>query len=131
MLPFLPNIHVVSFVPDGGEAIAYLGGIGPYRDRQKFPFPDLLLLDLRMPVCDGLQVLAFLKGQPLRPRVVLWSNSLAHLDETRALRLGADLVCQKPHGLQEFAETLTRIESQMFLEYPEPAPEQKTISRQR
>jgi hypothetical protein len=47
------------------------------------------------------------------------------------LRLGADLVCQKPHGLQEFAETLARIEGQMFLEYPEPAPEQKTISRQR
>ena len=129
MLPFLPNIQVVGFVPDGAEAIAYLSGIGRFSDRWKFPYPDLLLLDLQMPVCDGLQVLAFLKGQPVRPWVVLWSNSLAHLDETWALGLGADLVCQKPHGLQEFSETLSRIENQVFLLYHEPAQRLKTIGR--
>ena len=50
-------------VRDGDEAISYLSGIGKYADREEFPFPDLLLLDLKMPGVDGLGVLRWVRQQ--------------------------------------------------------------------
>jgi CheY-like chemotaxis protein len=108
------SIQLVGFVHDGMEAIAYLCGGDRFQDREIFPFPDLVLLDFRMPRCDGMQVLAFLKRQPLRPRVILWSNTVDQLDVPLALRLGADLVCQKPAHLLELMQIINRLESMVF-----------------
>ena len=47
----------LQVVPNGEEAIGYLAGTGKYADRQAYPFPSLFLLDLKMPVMDGLAVL--------------------------------------------------------------------------
>src|SRR5580765_6435282 len=61
-------------VQDGEEAVAYLNGEGQYSDREKFPFPRLILLDLKMPKMDGFAFLAWLRKQPaigLLPVVVL------------------------------------------------------------
>src|SRR5437868_5650076 len=44
---------VMYTVDDGAEAISYLSGMGQYADRGRFPFPDLLLLDLKMPRLGG------------------------------------------------------------------------------
>ena len=51
-------------VESGGAAIDYLAGQGQYADRQKYPFPDLLLLDLKMDDMDGHAVLAWLRETP-------------------------------------------------------------------
>jgi len=48
----------------GHEAIAYLEGSGRFSDRDKFCFPDLLLLDLKMPGMDGFQVLDWIRANP-------------------------------------------------------------------
>src|SRR5688572_15182633 len=53
----------VRLVSDGEEAIAYLAGKGPFGDRQAFPFPCLVLLDLKLPKRSGLEVLRWLRGQ--------------------------------------------------------------------
>ena len=53
----MPN--PVQTVRDGGEAIAYLAGRGIYADRDQYPFPTLMLLDLKMPCKDGFDVLAW------------------------------------------------------------------------
>jgi CheY-like chemotaxis protein len=108
------SIQLVGFVHDGMEAIAYLCGADQFRDREIFPFPDLVLLDFRMPRCDGMQVLAYLKRQPSRPRVILWSNTVDQLDVPLALRLGADLVCQKPAHMLELMQIINRLESMVF-----------------
>ena len=50
----------LQVVPNGEEAISYLAGAGKYADRQAHPFPSLFLLDLEMPVKDGLSVLRWL-----------------------------------------------------------------------
>src|SRR5687768_9910789 len=57
----VPNpIQVVS---DGSEAVAYLSGQGRFADRQRYPMPLLLLLDLRMPKSTGYDVLNWLAKQ--------------------------------------------------------------------
>src|SRR6185295_4086868 len=54
----------LQVVRDGEEAIAYLSGQGPFSDRNRFPLPILLLLDLKMPKIPGFQVLEWLRRQP-------------------------------------------------------------------
>src|SRR3989442_4741772 len=54
----------LQVVRDGEEAIAYLSGEGAFDDRDRFPSPILLLLDLKMPKVDGFQVLEWLRSQP-------------------------------------------------------------------
>jgi len=51
-------------VRDGRQALRYLEGTGAYSDRQRFPYPDLLILDLKMPVLDGIDLLAALRQSP-------------------------------------------------------------------
>src|SRR6266404_160025 len=71
--------HRVFDVVDGTMVISYLGGEPPFDNRLDYPFPDLLLLDLKMPKMNGFDVLAWLKGRPdmgSLPVVVLSSSSV-------------------------------------------------------
>src|SRR6266478_8297415 len=74
----MERIRLVGQVADGEETIAYLKGDGQYADRQKFPFPDLLLLDLKMPVLDGFDVLRWLRASPYKalPAIAHSTSSL-------------------------------------------------------
>src|SRR5882762_2599317 len=67
-------IHVVR---DGEEVIAYLKGEWAYADRNKYPLPDLMLLDLKMPRKDGFEVLQWIRQQSdLRTlRVIVLTSS--------------------------------------------------------
>jgi CheY-like chemotaxis protein len=69
-------LNKVFLVADGDEAIAYLKGEGEFSDRQKFPFPGILLLDLKMPRVDGFRVLSWLNFQATgeKPLVVVLSG---------------------------------------------------------
>ena len=108
------SIKVIGFVHDGVEAIYYLRGVEQFKNREIFPYPDLLLLDFSMPWCNGMQVLRFLQKQPRRPRVILWSNTLDCVSVPLALRLGADLVCRKPTNKRELIEIIDRLEATVF-----------------
>ena len=54
----------LQVVGDGDKAVAYLGGQGPYTDRERHPLPVLVLLDLKLPRRSGLEVLTWLRQQP-------------------------------------------------------------------
>lgn len=108
------SVKVIGFVHDGIEAIHYLRGVEQFRNRESFPYPDLLLLDFDMPRSDGMQVLRFLKERAHRPKVILWSNALERVDVPLALHLGADLVCGKPTSRTELAEIIERFETRIF-----------------
>lgn len=73
-------LNPVHAVGNGEEAINYLAGEGHYDDRAAYPFPALFLLDLKMPVKDGLEVLQWLHQHPeisrKLPVVVLSSTEL-------------------------------------------------------
>ena len=78
-------------VSDGQEVIQYLEGEGPYSDRSLFPFPNLLLLDLKMPLMGGFDVLAWLKARPHFKSlpVIILSSSDQQEDVREARCLGA------------------------------------------
>jgi CheY-like chemotaxis protein len=72
-----PNSSI-TMVSSGNEAIAYMIGEGKYADRETYPFPSLIITDLKMPKGDGFDVLEFLKNNPawnIVPRIVFSSSS--------------------------------------------------------
>lgn len=93
--------HVVNplqVVGDGEQAITYLTGQPPYSDRERYPLPALVLLDLKLPRKSGLEVLAWLRQQPglKRLRVVVLTSSKEAIDVNRAHELGANSYLVKP-----------------------------------
>ena len=87
-------MHVVT---NGDDAVRYLSGEGGFADRNRFPFPQLVFLDLKMPGKDGFDVLSWLQGQPgLKLTVAVLSSSLEERDMRRARELGADCYLIKP-----------------------------------
>ena len=84
-------------VNDGQEAIDYLQGEGQFADRLKFPFPCLVLLDLKLPLVMGLDVLKWIRQQLEIPLVVIvLSASAEDCDIAEAYRLGANAFLTKP-----------------------------------
>ena len=83
-------VKLIFTLEDGQEVIAYLSGNGPYADREKYPMPDLLLLDLKMPRVNGFEVLQWLNEHKLNQlTVVVLSSSELPDDIERARSLGA------------------------------------------
>ena len=112
-LRYVSSVKLLGFVHDGIEAIAYLQGDSWFKDREMFPYPDLMLLDFKMPRCDGMDVLDFLRTQFHRPRVILWSTSLEQINVALALQAGADLACKKPKDSADLTEIIRRIEAKL------------------
>ena len=81
----------LRFVRNGEEAIAYLQGKAPYDDRETFPEPSLVLLDLKMPMVDGYQVLQWVQTRPELKSlpVLVHSGSVLPQDKERTAKLGA------------------------------------------
>ena len=92
-------------VPDGEEALAYLDGAGKYSDRQAFPLPDILLLDLKMPKVSGFDVLREIRVRPElhNLRVLVLTSSEDIQDVNKAYELGASSFLVKPLEFHNFA----------------------------
>ena len=99
-------------VNDGEEAIDYLMGRSTYADRDVYPFPSLMLLDLKMPRLNGFDVLEFVRGQPgLRQLpVVIFSSSDDPGDIRRAYDSGANSYLCKPHSNGDLSALLKALE---------------------
>jgi len=96
---------------DGEKAVAYLSGTGDYADREEHPFPDLVLLDLKMPRRDGFEVLQWIRTNPgttSLPVVVLAGSSF-RADIRRALELGANSYAAKPGKFEELQVLIDQI----------------------
>ena len=106
-----PEVQLIHRSRHGGEMIEYLSGQGAYADRERYPWPDLLLLDLNMPLCDGLGVLRWMKQQSLAttPRVIVFSSSSVHADRELALALGADDYQVKPSDYAQYVAIIKQI----------------------
>jgi CheY-like chemotaxis protein len=103
----LAKNHIVNpllVAKNGVEAIAYLEGTGRYRNRQEFPLPSLVLLDLKLPGMDGFDVLEWIRQQPAfrALRVIVLTSSDQIRDVNRAYQLGANSFLVKPADLEDF-----------------------------
>jgi CheY-like chemotaxis protein len=93
---------LVGELCDGEAAIAWLAGQGEFGNREKFPFPDLVLLDLKLPRKTGHEVLEWIQSQKLEKlRVVVLSGSCLPEDITRSRELGADAYFEKEAQAEE------------------------------
>ena len=101
-LKALGTVKLIFTLEDGHEVIAYLDGQGAYADREKFPTPDLLLLDLKMPRVNGFEVLEWMrKHNGLKPLIVVLSSSEVPDDMKRARALGASFYLVKSYNMGE------------------------------
>jgi CheY-like chemotaxis protein len=97
--------HPLAEVRHGLEAMEYLMGEGIFANRQLYPLPCLMLLDLKMPLVTGLDVLKQIRSLPglkMLPVLVLSASALPG-DVNEAYRLGASAFLVKPSILAEFA----------------------------
>jgi CheY-like chemotaxis protein len=97
----------IMVVGDGEEAIAYLRGEGKFANREEFPLPTLVLLDLKLPKVDGFEVLQWIRAQQgLRAmRVIVLTSSQDLRDVNRAYELGANSFVVKSLDSDEFVTT--------------------------
>jgi CheY-like chemotaxis protein len=99
----------VQLVSDGDAAIAYLGGGGAYADRERYPLPVLVLLDVHMPGASGLEVLAWLRAQPGHlgqiPTVMLTASD-DEADIDAAFAVGATSYLVKPVGFDALLDVV-------------------------
>lgn len=113
-------VHVVR---DGVEAMDYLTRRGQYADAVKWPFPVLILLDLKMPRMNGLELLAWIRQQPQLKRqwVVILSHSQEISDINMAYELGANSYLVKPNQLNALIEKMDLVRRYwlMLCERPE------------
>jgi CheY-like chemotaxis protein len=95
---------------DGEEAITFLKGSGQYADRDKFRFPTFMLVDLKMPKVNGLELLLYVKRTHLIiiPTIILTSSADPD-DVKRAYMLGANAFHTKPMRMEDLCMILKRI----------------------
>jgi len=96
---------------DGQEALDYLFGEGEYADRERAELPQVILLDLKLPKVDGLQVLERIRGDP-RTRsvpVVVLTSSNEEGDIVRSYHLGANSYVRKPVDFEQFVEAARQL----------------------
>src|SRR5687767_9482039 len=103
--------HPLRVVTDGQKAIEYLSGQGEYSDRVAFPFPGLVILDLKMPGVGGFEVVEWMRKTPqtrLTPIIILSTSALPE-DINRAYELGANAYMIKPtdhRSLERLLQTI-------------------------
>jgi CheY-like chemotaxis protein len=98
----------LAVVGGGRAAVDYLSGSEAYANRDRFPIPRLILLDLKMPDLDGFAVLKWLRAQPQYaaiPVVVLTSSTYSP-DVGEAYRAGANSFIVKPRTIADLAQDL-------------------------
>jgi two-component system response regulator len=96
---------------DGQEALDYLFGSGMYADRDSARAPTLILLDLKLPKVDGLEVLRRIRGDSRTKRlpVVILTSSKEEQDIATSYDLGANSYIRKPVDFLQFAEAIENL----------------------
>ena len=124
--------HPVRVVRDGQDAIHYLAGKGGYSDRHLHPIPRLIVLDLNLPVKNGLQVLQWARSDPETHNVIVivLTSSMDVLDMHEAYTLGANAYLVKPADPTELTPLVAALR-QFWLMLNSPPPVLSDEVRQR
>jgi two-component system response regulator len=101
-------LNDIKVVEDGQEALDYMFGTGTYAGRDLTVMPTLILLDLKLPIIDGLEVLRRIRANPLTHRqvVVILTSSKEEQDILAGYNLGVNGYIRKPVDFIQFAEAI-------------------------
>ena len=105
----LPN--PVFICRDGQEVINYIKGDGSFSDREKYPLPGMLILDIKMPRLTGLEVLRWVRAHPgcaVIPTIILTSSAHPN-DVLEAFANGVNAYFMKPPTTDEMRDLLQLI----------------------
>jgi CheY-like chemotaxis protein len=104
-------VNEVVVARDGVEALDYLFGIGTHAGRDMTVMPQIILLDLKMPTLDGLQVLQRIRADERTRRlpVVVFTSSSEEEDMVKSYDLGANSYVRKPVDFDQFLEATKQL----------------------
>ena len=114
----------IQALRDGAEALEFMFCEGKYADRDISEVPKVILLDLKLPKIDGLEVLKRLKSDD-RTRtipVVMFTSSRQRGDVEEGYKSGANSYVVKPVNSEAYSQVVTQLK-QYWLETNEPSPE--------
>lgn len=120
-------INDIRFVENGEELMDYLRNEGKFTDKEKYPTPGLILLDLNMPKKDGREALKEIKSDPLLkviPIVVL-TTSKAEEDVLKTYNLGVSSFITKPVTFRSLVEIMHTLSKYWFEIVALPNPKDK------
>ena len=102
---------LLQWVKDGAEAQEYLLGNGRFNDRAAFPFPSVVLSDLKMPRCSGLELVQWVRNNPSIRHLpfIMFSASDQQADVGLAYHDGANWYLAKPSTFHDLVEMLSRL----------------------
>ena len=114
----------VQWVKDGEEALEWLTSTGRYADRPRGMRPKLVLLDIKMPRVDGIEVLRRMKSDPTLRQipVVVMTSSNEDRDVLETYDLGVNSYIVKPVDFTAFLETVGKIGLYWVLTNRVPSP---------
>lgn len=103
------GLHALT---NGEDVISYFKGTGEYSDRKQYPLPNLLLLDLKMPVKNGFEVLQWIRADSALKRlpVVVMSSSKLSRDIDKAYELGANTYFVKSTDPERLIDVIKIVE---------------------
>jgi CheY-like chemotaxis protein len=110
----LKKSHILNkliVTKDGAEALDFIFGTGTYSDRDMRIMPEVILLDLKLPKIDGLEVLKRIRSDPrskILPVVIL-TSSKEESDLIRGYTLGANSYIRKPVNFNQFVEAIRQL----------------------
>ena len=106
----------LQIASDGVEAMEYLLGEGKFKDREIYPIPDLILLDINMPRKDGKQVLQEIRDNEnlkIIP-VIMLTTSDQEKDIIDSYHLGVNAYISKPVRIKDFMDVVNKLEDFWF-----------------
>ena len=111
-------VNPLLVVEDGQEALDYLGGAGKFADRDQYPLPVVVFLDLKLPFISGHEVLAWIRRQKQLEStvVIVLTSSNEASDLSRCYALGANSYLVKPPTPEQL-DDLAKAFKWYWLEY--------------
>src|SRR5688572_19402351 len=104
-----PRLKLIWRGENGNQAIDYLNGSGKFAERDQYGWPDLMVLDLKMPGRDGFDVLGWMQNKANMPLVLVLSSSDLPEDRLRAAQLGATMYQSKPFDPEMLDHVMRRV----------------------